>query len=93
MPKKNWSDLSPRGKTAILTLASVQISLAATAWADLASRPAEQVNGSKAKWAAIIAINFFGPFAYFRWGTSARGGPGSPDATKASGQTARLRGS
>ena len=93
MPKKNWSDLSPRGKTAILTLASVQISLAATAWADLASRPAEQVNGSKAKWAAIIAINFFGPFAYFRWGTSPRGGPRSPDATKASGQTARLRGS
>jgi len=67
--------------------------LAATAWADLASRPAEQVNGSKAKWAAIIAINFFGPFAYFRWGRSPRGGPRSPDATKASGQTARLRGS
>ena len=68
MSKKSWSDLSPRGKTVILTLASVQISLAATAWADLASRPSEQVNGSKAKWAAITAISFFGPFAYFRWG-------------------------
>jgi len=68
MSKKKWSDLSPRSKTVILTLASVQISLAATAWADLASRPSDQVNGSKAKWAAIIAINFFGPFAYFRWG-------------------------
>jgi hypothetical protein len=65
---KKWSHLSPARKTVVLTLASVQLSLAATAWADLASRPAEQVNGSKAKWAAIIAVNFFGPLAYFRWG-------------------------
>jgi len=65
---KKWSELSPAGKTLVLTLASVQISLAATAWTDLAVRSAEQVNGSKAKWAAIIAINFFGPLAYFRWG-------------------------
>ena len=68
MSSKKWSDLSARAKTVILTLASVQISLAATAWADLVSRPPDQVNGRKAKWAAIIAINFFGPFAYFRWG-------------------------
>ena len=68
MSKKKWSDLSPRAKTVILTLASVQISLAATAWADLATRPSERVNGSKASWAAIIAINFVGPLAYFRWG-------------------------
>jgi hypothetical protein len=26
------------------------------------------VNGSKRLWALIIAINFFGPIAYFRWG-------------------------
>ena len=68
MTKKKWSELSNTGKTLVLTLASVQVSLAATAWADLAFRPAEQVNGSKAKWAAIIAVNFFGPLAYFRWG-------------------------
>jgi hypothetical protein len=68
MPKKHWSDLSQREQAVILTLASVQLSLAATAWADLASRPAELVNGSKAKWAAIIAINFVGPLTYFRWG-------------------------
>jgi len=94
MPKKKWSDLSPRGKTAILTLASVQISLAATAWADLASRPSDQVNGSKAKWAAIIAVSFFGPFAYFRWGRRPAENQGlAPDATKASRHTPRLRGS
>ena len=68
MTKTTWSELSPVGKTLILTLASVQLSLAATAWADLAFRPGEQVNGSKAKWAAIIAVNFVGPLAYFRWG-------------------------
>ena len=54
-----------RQQTVILTLASVQVSLAATAWADLATRPAEKVNGSKGKWAAIIAINFVGPALYF----------------------------
>jgi hypothetical protein len=46
----------------------VQLSLAATAWADLARRPASEVNGSKAMWAGIIAINFVGPLAYFARG-------------------------
>ena len=90
MPKKNWSDLSPRGKTAILTLASVQISLAATAWADLASRPAEQVNGSKPNGppSSPSTSSDHSP-------TSVGGGrpAGTKVATKASGQTARLRGS
>ena len=80
MSKKKWSDLSPRAKMVILTLASVQLSFSATAWADLASRPAEQVSGSKVKWAAIIAINLVGPLAYFRWGRRTAGGPG-PDPT------------
>ncbi len=52
----------------MLTLASVQLSLAATAWADLATRPAARVNGSKTRWALVIAVNFVGPLAYFRWG-------------------------
>ena len=92
MPNKKWSDLSPRAKTAILTLASVQISLAATAWADLASRSSEQVDGSRARWAAIIAINFFGPIAYFRWGRLPAGDQGpAREATKASGQSTRWR--
>jgi len=65
---RRWADLSPRQQAAVLTLASVQLSLAATAWTDLARRPARQVNGSKAIWALVIAINFVGPLAYFRWG-------------------------
>ncbi|MEX5299760.1 hypothetical protein RCG67_13395 [Kocuria sp. CPCC 205292] len=63
-----WKDLTPGQQTVLLTLASVQVSLAATAWADLALRPAEEVDGGKAKWAAVIAINFVGPVLYFRRG-------------------------
>jgi hypothetical protein len=44
------------------------VSLAATAWADLAGRPRSEVNGSKARRAATIAINRVGPLASFRWG-------------------------
>jgi Phospholipase_D-nuclease N-terminal len=68
MTRRRWSDLTPREQTAVLTLGAVQLSLAATAWTDLARRPAAQVNGSKAWWALAIAINFFGPLAWFRWG-------------------------
>jgi hypothetical protein len=68
MTSHRWRDLGPGQRAVVLTLASVQLSLAATAWADLATRSAEQVNGRKAVWAAIIAVNFIGPWSYFRWG-------------------------
>ena len=68
MTRRRWNDLTPREQTAVLTLGAVQLSLAATAWTDLARRPAAQVNGSKAGWALVIAINFVGPLAWFRWG-------------------------
>lgn len=68
MTRRRWSDLTPKQRTAVLVLGSVQLSLAATAWADLVRRPPQQVNGSGIRWASIIAINFFGPLAYFRWG-------------------------
>ncbi len=55
-------------QAAIVVAGCVQVSLAAAAWADLARRPAEEVVGSKGKWAAIIAINFVGPLAYFARG-------------------------
>lgn len=68
MRTRRWTDLSDRQQTAVLVAASVQLSLAATAWADLATRPAALVNGRKAVWAAVIGINFLGPIAYFVWG-------------------------
>jgi len=70
---RRWSELSPRQQAAILVAASVQLSLAATAWSDLARRPAELVNGRKAMWAAVIAVNYVGPLVYFTRGRVPRG--------------------
>ena len=71
MAKKKWDELSTRQRAVALTMMSIQVSLAVSAWADLATRPADQVNGSKAKWAAVIAVNFVGPVLYFTKGRKA----------------------
>lgn len=68
MTGKRWADLSRRERTAVLVLASVQISLATSAWIDLARRPATLVRGPKPAWALGIAVNFVGPIAYFTVG-------------------------
>jgi len=68
VPGDRWNDLTSREQAAVLVLASVQLSLAAAAWADLATRPSERVNGHKAAWGVVIGVNFIGPLAYFRWG-------------------------
>jgi len=65
---RQWQDLSPRQQRTVLVVGSVQLALAATAWTDLATRPADEVNGSRALWAALIAVNWVGPLAWFRWG-------------------------
>lgn len=62
---RSWKTMSPRQRALTLTLASIQLSLALTAWIDLARRPASQVRGQKRKWAATIGINFVGPVLYF----------------------------
>ena len=66
--KARWKDLSSGEQTAVLTMVSIQFSLAATAWTDLAIRPAEKVNGRKTVWAAVIAVGFAGPVLYFTVG-------------------------
>ena len=63
--RKSWSEMSDRERATVLVLGSVQLALATTAWVDLARRDASEVNGSKGKWAAIIAVNWVGPVAYF----------------------------
>ena len=65
---KHWKDLTPMQRRWVVVLAVVQFTLAGFAWTDLALRPANIVNGRKSLWAAIIAVNFVGPFAYLRWG-------------------------
>ena len=62
---RHWRDLSRGQQIAVLVGAAVQITLAVTAWRDLAKRPAATVNGPKRLWAAIIGINYAGPIAYF----------------------------
>ena len=66
-PQK-WSDLSSRRQTGMVIGGFIQLALAATAWADLARRPADQVNGPKGLWAVLIAVNFVGPLSYFVFG-------------------------
>lgn len=66
--KDDWNELSPQAQAVVLTLACVQVSLALTAWVDLARRPAAQVRGRKSLWAAAIAVDFVGPIAYFTKG-------------------------
>jgi hypothetical protein len=68
MGTRHWSELSDRQPTVLLVVVSVQLSLAATAWADLATRPAALINGRKDVWAAVIAVTFLGPIAYFARG-------------------------
>lgn len=63
-----WDESPTPRKVATVLLAIVQLSLAFSAWTDLARRPAAQVNGPKGRWAAIIAINFVGPILYFTRG-------------------------
>jgi hypothetical protein len=65
---KRWDELSPRKKVLVMLLTSLQVSMAVSAWTDLARRPAREINGRKGTWAAIIGINFIGPLLYFRRG-------------------------
>jgi hypothetical protein len=64
---RRWRDLTGRQKAAATASAAVQCGLAAAAWADLARRPPAGVRGPKWRWAALIAVNYAGPIAYFRW--------------------------
>lgn len=72
MKSRRWSDMSSGQKSATVVGAIVQMTLAAAAWNDLAKRPAASVRGRKAVWAGVIAVNFVGPLAYFRWGRLSR---------------------
>lgn len=63
-----WADLSRRQRGLLVVLGAVQLSLAVAAWTDLARRRPDQVHGSRAVWAAVIAVNWVGPLAWFRWG-------------------------
>ena len=63
--KKHWKDMSGPQRATTIVIGSVQLALAVSAWADLATRPKDEVNGKKGVWALVIGINWIGPIAYF----------------------------
>jgi hypothetical protein len=68
MRRKKWSELTPKQRSLILVLASVEMALTATAAVDLIRRPSAQVRGSKAAWAAGLLVQPVGPIAYLTVG-------------------------
>lgn len=79
MAKRRWSDLSERTRTLIVVAAVIEGILKIMALIDLKRRPANEIRGSKAKWAvAVVLINSVGavPVAYFLRGR--RASPNTP---------------
>ena len=69
--KKRLSALSPRTRQLIVVGALIEAVLKLAALVDLARRPAGEVHGSKAKWAAaLVVVNSAGalPLYYFARG-------------------------
>ena len=68
---KRWNQLTPRTRRAIKVGAAVEGVLKVAALLDIARRPAEQIRGSKTKWAAaMLVVNSAGtlPIYYFAKG-------------------------
>ncbi|NKZ03563.1 PLDc_N domain-containing protein [Actinomadura latina] len=68
MGSKRWSELSRGERLCIAGAATVQLSLLASALADLQRRPSDQVKGSKRLWRMLAFVNFVGPISYFLFG-------------------------
>lgn len=66
--KREWRDLTPTQRRAIVGAGAVQLSLMVAALRDLRRRPAEQIRGSKRIWFGASFVNFIGPLAYFAVG-------------------------
>jgi hypothetical protein len=69
--RRRWSELEPRTRRLIVAAGVLEGVLKIVALVDLARRPARDVRGSKAAWAAAVTlINAVGavPIAYFAYG-------------------------
>ena len=53
---RRWRDLSPARRAAVLSVAAVDLGLRTWALVDLRRRPAENVKGPKAAWAAGLSV-------------------------------------
>jgi Phospholipase_D-nuclease N-terminal len=63
--RKKWSEMSVPARVGSVVIGLIQVGLLLAALADIRKRPAEQINGSKALWTALVFINTVGPIAYF----------------------------
>ena len=73
--RKRWNELSPRSRKLITAAATFEAVLKIAALIDLLRRPADQVRGSKARWATtIVVLNSAGvlPMYYFARGRRTR---------------------
>lgn len=69
--RRRWSELSPRTRRFVIVGATFEGILKVLALVDLKRRPAEEIRGSKATWAAaVVLINSLGavPIAYLVYG-------------------------
>jgi len=69
--KVQWSNLSKRSRRSIVAVAAAEAVLKVAVLIDIRRRPASQVRGSKAMWAAAtLPVNSAGmaPLAYFAFG-------------------------
>jgi hypothetical protein len=72
--KRRWIELSQRIRRLILLGATIEAVLKIMALVDIKRRPAGEIRGSKAKWAAaVVLFNSAGaiPIAYFAYGRRA----------------------
>jgi hypothetical protein len=69
--RKKWSDLSERQRRWIITVGAFEAVLKVAALIDISRRPANQIRGSKLRWAtSIVVVNSAGllPVSYFVFG-------------------------
>jgi hypothetical protein len=71
MTNTRWDELTGSQKALILTAASVELALTATALVDLVRRPRAQVRGPKALWLMGLVVQPVGPLAYLAMGRRA----------------------
>lgn len=69
--RKRFARLPVRSRAAIVAGATIQLVLQGAALRDLKKRPAAQVRGPKAAWAAASFVNYVGPIAYLTVGRKA----------------------
>ena len=68
---RRWRDLSPARRRTVMSVAAVDLGLRTWALVDLRRRPAQNVKGPKAAWAAgLVVVSSAGilPLVYFIFG-------------------------